>query len=276
MGLLERIPHIPMSAPMGSVFGIPIRLHMMFLMVLGMQLMGAMYYGGQYVFLWFILLGPVLLLTVLVHELGHCLAARSVGGEVSGILLWPLGGMAFVGHTAGPKADMWVAVAGPLTHVPMLGVWLLLLLPAFHATAGSWAINLAMPYPSWGWAMWRAICVGAIWMNITLFAFNLLVPAYPLDGGRLLVDGLLAMGVEPRRTAIITVCVALPLAGGILAWGIIVFQMVTIMVAVFILWSVFQLIQAIRNDTLAQHPLFATSSGPEDTGPYFKFNSGGV
>lgn len=57
--------------------------------------------------LWFLLLGPVLLLTVLIHELGHCLAARSVGSEVQGILLWPLGGLAFIGKTPGPKGKWW-------------------------------------------------------------------------------------------------------------------------------------------------------------------------
>lgn len=60
--------------------------------------------------LWFILLGPVLLVTILIHELGHCLAARSIGGVVEGILLWPLGGLAFIGHTAGPKGTLSTAL----------------------------------------------------------------------------------------------------------------------------------------------------------------------
>lgn len=50
-------------------------------------------------------------------------ACGTQGGQVQGILLWPLGGLAFIGHTAGPKADMWVAVAGPLTHAPMVAFW---------------------------------------------------------------------------------------------------------------------------------------------------------
>ncbi len=49
--------------------------------------------------------GPVLLGTVLIHELGHALAARRVGGHADGILLWPLGGLAFVGHDCGPKGE---------------------------------------------------------------------------------------------------------------------------------------------------------------------------
>ncbi|PNH00507.1 hypothetical protein TSOC_013667 [Tetrabaena socialis] len=269
-----------LTVPMGRIAGIPIRLHLIFLVVLALQLLGSLQYGLPQVLLWSILLGPVLLLTVLVHELGHCLAARSVGGQVDGVLLWPLGGLAFIGHTAGPKADMWVAVAGPLTHVPMVGIWLLLLLPAFHASTGSWAINLDMPWPSSG-HLWHAVCVGAIIINLSLLAFNLLVPAYPLDGGRLLVDALLAAGVAPRLAAGITVGVAVPLGLLVLVYGILVFQMVTIMVAVFILFATFQLFQALRTDSLARHPLFAVAcsdaagggaaAGPG--GPYFKFES---
>ncbi|GFR46775.1 hypothetical protein Agub_g8403 [Astrephomene gubernaculifera] len=281
--------NLPGSIPLGSLFGIPIRLHVTFLAVLALQLLGSLAYGGQWVLLWFLLLGPVLLLTVLVHELGHCAAARAVGGSAEGVLLWPLGGLAFLGHNAGPKADMWVAVAGPLTHVPMVGAWLLLLLPAYHASTGSWHIRLDMPYPD-SHHLWHAVCVGAIIINISLFAFNLLVPAYPLDGGRLLVGGLLTAGVAPRRAAAVTIGLAVPLGLGVLAYGIVVFQAVTIMVAGFILYATFQLFQALRADALDRHPLFAASYGHGAAGgggggaaaaaggvgshePYFKFDS---
>lgn len=70
--------------------------------------------------------GPILFLTVLVHEFGHSLAARSVGGNAHTILLWPLGGLAYCSHDAGPKADLWVTFAGPLTHVPQIGFWVLI------------------------------------------------------------------------------------------------------------------------------------------------------
>ena len=50
-----------------------------------------------------LLYGPILLLTVLVHELGHSLAARRLGGEVDSILLWPLGGLAYIAHSGNPR-----------------------------------------------------------------------------------------------------------------------------------------------------------------------------
>jgi hypothetical protein len=63
---------------------------------------------------------------VLVHEFGHSLAARCVGGSADRIILWPLGGLAYISHDAGPAADLWVTLAGPLTHIPQAGVWMLI------------------------------------------------------------------------------------------------------------------------------------------------------
>jgi Zn-dependent protease len=75
----------------------------LFIVFLALQVVGSILYGGLWPLYWFLLLGPILLFTVLIHELGHSLAARQVGGKVEGILLWPLGGLAFIGHDKGPK-----------------------------------------------------------------------------------------------------------------------------------------------------------------------------
>jgi len=55
--------------------------------------------------LWFVVLGPILLTTILIHEIGHSLAARCVGGKAEGILLWPLGGLAYIALNASPKGE---------------------------------------------------------------------------------------------------------------------------------------------------------------------------
>lgn len=62
--------------------------------------------------------------------------------------------------------------------------------------------------------------------------FNLFVPAYPLDGGRILANLLLMAGASLRTAAIVTVAVALPLGAGLLVLGIYFFQMVTILVGI--------------------------------------------
>lgn len=65
----------------------------------------------------------ILFVTVFIHELGHSQAAIGQGGQAHSITLWPLGGFACVSHPKGPKADIWVALAGPLTHIPMCILW---------------------------------------------------------------------------------------------------------------------------------------------------------
>jgi Zn-dependent protease len=54
---------------------------------------------------------------VLLHEFGHVLACRSVGGTADRVLLWPLGGLAFVAPPARPGALLWSIAAGPLVNV---------------------------------------------------------------------------------------------------------------------------------------------------------------
>ena len=91
------------SLPVGSLAGIPVRLHLTFPLVL----VAALLQAGSSTWAslgWAALMyGPILLVTVLLHELGHSLAARRVGGHAEGILLWPLGGLAYVAHSSGPK-----------------------------------------------------------------------------------------------------------------------------------------------------------------------------
>lgn len=244
------------SIPLGKLFGIPIRLHVLFLALLGLQVAAGFIVSKEWALFWFILLGPILLATVLIHELGHSLAARSVGGEAHGILLWPLGGLAFIGHTAGPKADMWVAFAGPLTHIPQVILYVLCLIPVHEANTGDKNISLRIPYPD-SQHLGEAVLVGALLMNISLFAFNLLVPAYPLDGGRIFVDMLLTCGVPPVTTAKLTVGVAAPIALGIVIFGGVTFQVVTILVGLWILFSTFQLFDCVRKGEVQNHPMFA-------------------
>ena len=107
----------------------------------------------------FLVYGPILFFTVLIHEFGHSLAAKSVGGNAHTILLWPLGGLAYCHHDAGPKADVWVTFAGPLTHVPQIGVWLLMawlidMENGIHAQGGEFRSS-----DFWGSVVWNAVWV---------------------------------------------------------------------------------------------------------------------
>lgn len=110
---------------------------------------------------------------VTMHEFGHSLACRSVGGRAERIVLWPLGGVAYVDPPQRPGATLWSIVAGPLVNVALLPV--LIGLVYFGRSAG-WAdtapdlLNLV-----------RAVAV----TNAVVLVFNVL-PVYPLDGGQIL------------------------------------------------------------------------------------------
>src|SRR5690348_3324836 len=114
-----------------------------------------------------------LFLIVLMHEFGHALACRQVGGSANRIVLWPLGGVAFVDPPPRAGATLWSIAAGPLVNVALIPV-LLAISFAFGASGG----RAAMPN---AYGLMRAIFI----TNAVLLAFNLL-PIYPLDGGQIL------------------------------------------------------------------------------------------
>src|SRR5580704_7817337 len=106
---------------------------------------------------------------VLMHEFGHALACRQVGGEADRIMLWPLGGVAFVQPPPRPGALLWSIAAGPLVNVILLPITII----AFMLAAGAgWQLQ----YPDFVHFL-SSIAV----INFALLAFNML-PIYPLDG----------------------------------------------------------------------------------------------
>lgn len=110
-----------------------------------------------------------LFFSITVHELGHSVVARSFGIEIKGITLWMLGGMAeMADEPPSPRAEFMMAIAGPIT-----SALLALMFYALGAIFGSGA-NITP--------------IGAVFgylaaLNLILAIFNL-VPAFPLDGGR--------------------------------------------------------------------------------------------
>jgi Zn-dependent protease len=109
---------------------------------------------------------------VLLHEFGHALACRQTGGVANQIVLWPLGGIAFVNPPRRPGAMLWSIAAGPLVNVILLPILSLALLVApLEAETASLDFALFVRH------VW--------WINLGLLIFNML-PVYPLDGGQIL------------------------------------------------------------------------------------------
>jgi Zn-dependent protease len=155
-----------MSWKLGQVAGIDIFLHPTFLFI---PAYAAMYEGGA--------LAVAFVLAafgcVLLHELGHALMAKRYGIETEDITLYPIGGVARLRRMPrSPGAELAIALAGPAVNVAIaivLGVaWALGLFgdPVNGSLVGLFAANLTL-------------------VNLVLAAFNM-IPAFPMDGGRVL------------------------------------------------------------------------------------------
>ena len=114
-----------------------------------------------------------LFVIVTLHEFGHSLACRQVGGTAEKIILWPLGGIAYVNPPQRPGATLWSIAAGPLVNALLLPI-----LIGLHFTLRS--TGLAAAHPDMA-----ALVHAVAWINVGLLVFNLL-PVYPLDGGQIL------------------------------------------------------------------------------------------
>jgi len=130
----------------------------------------------------------LLLLSVLAHELGHALEARSRGLQVGSITLFALGGATELGgHGRSPREELAVAFSGPWVSIVIAATAGLIATGAERLPAGDLAAAIGL----------LAGLVG--WLNLGLAAFNLL-PAAPLDGGRVL-HALLWRALRDRRRA---------------------------------------------------------------------------
>ena len=225
--------------PVGAIFGIPIRVHVLLPAVtLGYTVLAWMAFGVGVAALVFWLTGPILWVTVLVHELGHCLAARKLGGTVDHILLWPLGGLAYLSHTDNAKHDLIIAASGPMTHGPQAAFWAIL-----------FAIGRRNPSAAW---LFRKACT----LQLVLFLFNL-APAYPLDGGRILVDIMRLRGTEIDRAGRITGGVSLVVGATLLIWGLVIININMILIGAWIVSQAQDILKKARAGRLQDHPMFS-------------------
>jgi len=165
------------SFPIGRYFGVEIRIHAFFLLLLAMSMVAGALVGantGRVLVLWFILL-----FAVMVREVARALAAAWFGLDLRGILLLPTGGLMTYGtldateRAAEPGMQRRMAVVGPVASIGfalLVGAIVLAVAPGVNLLAKPW---ISPAY------LLRAL----VWVNVLLGAVNLL-PAFPLDGGR--------------------------------------------------------------------------------------------
>lgn len=191
-----------------------------------------------------------LFISVVIHELGHAVTARVYGVETERITLWLLGGMAHLKEIPEQRgAEAVVAIAGPLTSIA-LGVLLWVLLRFVPAAMGGLYF----------------VVVYTMAMNFTLAIFNL-VPALPLDGGRVL-RSLLHLRMSRLRATQISSRVSRFIAVALGLFGLLSFNLFLILIAFFIYMAVTAESQyALFTEALASFDVASLMSQPVETVP---------
>ena len=190
-----------------SAFGIPIRLHWSFLAVLA----GLLVWAGPGAWLGTLGLAIGLFGSVLLHELGHALAARYYGIETAHITLYPFGGVAAISQMPrNPLQELVIAIAGPAVNGGLF-----LLFGALSLGFGSWVAG------------------GLALMNLAMGMFNL-IPAFPMDGGRVL-RALLATRMGWMRASSMSIKIGQGFAWLFIAFGVLTGQWNLLLVGGFLL-----------------------------------------
>ena len=167
----------PGSIRLFTAFGIDVFLHWSWFLVAVLWYQAVATSSGMFSEPWWhAILYVGLFAIVTMHEFGHALACRSVGGQADTIVLWPLGGIAFVQPPQRPGATLWSIAAGPMVNAILIVPLLLALMLVGLDTSGQ------------SWAVRGDLGTFLLWLNqinLVLLIFNML-PVYPLDGGQVL------------------------------------------------------------------------------------------
>ena len=162
---------------------------------------------------WGSILAVGLFVSILLHELAHSFVALSNGVRVRSITLMMLGGVSRMERDVRPEREAWMAFAGPLS--------------SFGIALGCWLVSL-LPLP----AEVRVAFLALALANAVLGAFNLL-PAFPMDGGRVL-RGLLSSRLGIRRATSVAATIGKGMAVLFGLFGLLTFNVLLVLIAVFV------------------------------------------
>jgi Zn-dependent protease len=171
---------------------------------------------------WNVLEYLALFAIVLLHEFGHSLACRQVGGRAERIVLWPLGGVAYVQPPDRPGATLWSIAAGPLVNVILFFVFFLVGMLRVDSRVIEAAPNAFR------------LLMTVMRINLGLLIFNLL-PIYPLDGGQIL-RSLLWFLIGRARSLIAVAIIGFIGVGALVLLAVVVRSVWIGIIAVFILF----------------------------------------
>ncbi len=215
--------------PLFKIRGIQLRMHFTFPLILifaavqfalitGRGLTGAVF--G-------VVVTSILFVIVVLHELGHSIAAQSYGIQVEQIVLLPIGGVAQLGRMPEkPSQELVISAAGPLVNFALAALLAVLGL----AFGQELSLRFAFRLPAG--ITFSAVFSYIFAANLFLGLFNLL-PAFPMDGGRIL-RSLLAMRIDYSRATTLAVIIGQGMAVLMGLWGFVAGGFFLILIAIFI------------------------------------------
>lgn len=210
-----------------SYSGIDVFLHWSWFLVAMYEIRGGL---GTYSSVgWNIAEYLALFLIVTIHEFGHGLACRQVGGFANRIVLWPMGGVAYVDPPPRPGATLWSIAAGPLVNVALFPILWLVVRGSRIAGLPATQHDLFL------------LLQTVFYINFGLLVFNIL-PIYPLDGGQIL-RSLLWFVMGRARSLMVSTILGLIGVLGFIALAIVRQSIWVGAIAVFVLlncWGGFQ------------------------------------
>jgi len=237
------------SLQIARLFDIPVHLHWSF----GLLLVWVIYVGQSEGMSWIgtVWLGVFMLalfVCVIMHEFGHALTARRFGVDTQDIILLPIGGVARLTKLPEkPIHEFLVAIAGPVVNVIIAFVLALLIFalpqidffPAFGSNGSDTLEITASTFPA-----------TLLWTNLVLAVFNL-IPAFPMDGGRIL-RSLLAIRLRRLKATRIASIVGQVLAVLFFVYGFWTGSLITAFIGIFVFFTASSEYRMVRVDSILE------------------------
>lgn len=236
------------------VFNIPVRVHWSFFVLV----LGYVFYAGydtdwdKTAMLWSAIFVLVLFFLVVLHEFGHALTARRYGVNTRDIILLPIGGVARLDHLPEkPAHEFWVAIAGPLVNVAiaaLLGLYLLRFTPDQRLEIFNGVVYARGNFFLNDYSNLDRFIFFMAWLNVILAGFNL-IPAFPMDGGRIL-RALLSVPFGRVKATLFAARIGQLLALGMIAGGIWKSNPMYALIGLFVLFTAENEYRAVKMENM--------------------------
>lgn len=239
--------------------GIPVKIHWMLPLFLIVRIFSS---NNPVDFHYNLAFAVLVTFSVIVHEFGHALTARKLGGRAHEIVLWPLGGLAYTSGHRSLKDQLKTTLGGPLTHIPLA-----LLFAGIAFLLGA-EFTPAIFAPSYAGLQidnfWASVFVIGVKTNMYMFLLNMFLPAYPLDCGHIIAESLLLKGKSPEVVA--KVLIGFSTAAGLFLLLYLRYPILTI----WVFYETYRLADMLKKGIIRQHPVFAVAlASPVRSRPKF-------